>query len=436
MARFHDQSGQMSSASFAGQIALSTENTTDAEHFPSPVKLTADEVWASEDFADYSSGGYGAFEQPAPGSRMLGGVQVKGRVDIFKSGFAAGSEEPGDAGVISPALVLIMHALGSNGTNAISGGADVIAGKMGMLRDFATAAVSGAGSTSTTIDVADRSLFRTGELVHAAASVSGAGSTGWIKTRTAGPPDVLTLRSAAAAAAAAGDHVYGAATGYLSAEAPVALTWRKLGHVAQFKDVYIGCVPESLALEIVNGKTPMFEIGYKAARRTRYVTGGGLLNVAPFAPAAPVMGDSSGRLTIDGVDTSYWEELKLRLDWDLLALTGASSSEACAEITRTLKSVALSVTVPRSSGDSLSSGFHQWESAFLAGTAYNFQWKIGSTVGSIFGISIPQMALAAPPKLVNYNGIAAFELSFRPAVYSADDASTYAGNATLAIGGC
>ena len=275
---------------FARQTALTTENTTasDFTYFPC-VFPDPDHAQEQEDFSDLQSGQAGAFEPPAPGSKSGGSITVQFPMSALKTGYDPTSEDPGDAGVISPAAVLLANAIGSAGNSAVSSAAEFAQGYH-MARTGYVATDVAAGSTTTAINVNTGASYTTGSAVMVDSSASaGSPAFGWITDITSGTPDVITIAAASAVTAAASDNSYGVATGYMSGNDTVPLTFRVSGDNSAFLDTYIGCVAKSIKLDLAAKKTAMCEIVFQFADRKRYGSGGGIQDIASFQRVRPTL---------------------------------------------------------------------------------------------------------------------------------------------------
>ncbi|MFZ9916646.1 MAG: hypothetical protein ACO3IB_15110, partial [Phycisphaerales bacterium] len=223
-----------------------------------------------------------------------------------------------------------------------------------------------------------------------------------------------------------GDDLAPSLTAYQSGETIVPMTIRRLGDNAAWKWSYIGCIPNKLTVMFGASKTIAWEMEGVALDRKRYSTGGGLSNPTRYQRQRSFLGDNGGRFLVDGVATCGWHELKLEINWDIVAIECPNATQGVSEYVRLLAAenpITLTAIVPLQTGDTVSSGEDQWQAAHKAGTSFQIDAAVGTLPGQIFGFAMPAVQLAMAPKLVDHNGLDAYELVFRPAGYTGDTAA-------------
>lgn len=417
---------------FARQTALTTENTTanDFTYFPC-VFPDPDHAQEQEDFSDLQSGQPGAFEPPAPGSKSGGSITVQFPMSALKVGYDPTAEDPGDSGVISPAAVLLANALGSAGTGAVSSAADFANG-LHMARTGYVATDVAAGSTTTAINVNTGASYTTGSAVMVDSSATaGSPAFGWITDITSGTPDVITIAAASAVTAAASDNSYGVATGYLSGNDTVPLTFRVSGDNSAFLDTYIGCVAKSIKLDLAAKKTAMCEIVFQFADRKRYGSGGGIQDISAFERVRPTLGNNGGRFIFDGAVTCGFMEMELSIDYEIADVECPSASEGVSEFVRSIDSIELTAKIPIDSGDTITDNAGPYETLYANATSAELQLDVVELPGKSFSIFIPQAHLSEAPQRTQVNGMIATETKWRPSRYTGDTGSTAPADSVL-----
>lgn len=417
---------------FARQTALTTENTTanDFTYFPC-VFPDPDHAQEQEDFSDLQSGQAGAFEPPAPGSKSGGSITVQFPMSALKTGYDPTSEDPGDSGVISPAAVLLANAIGSAGNSAVSSAAEFAQGYH-LARTGYVANDVAAGSTTTAINVNTGASYTTGSAVMVDSSASaGSPAFGWITDITSGTPDVITIAAASAVTAAASDNSYGVATGYMSGNDTVPLTFRVSGDNSAFLDTYIGCVAKSIKLDLAAKKTAMCEIVFQFADRKRYSTGGGIQDIASFQRVRPTLGNTGGRFLYDGSVTCGFMEMELNIEYEIADVECPSASEGVSEFVRSISSVELAAKVPLDSSDSVTANMGPFEQKYNTQSNAELQLDVVSMPGSSFSVFLPAAHVAEAPQRTQVNGMIATEVKFRPSRYTSDTGSTAPADSVL-----
>ena len=419
-------SGQYMTVAAARQTDLTTENITGGSFtaFAAAVDVP-DHAQEQEDFSDLAAGQFGAYEPPAPGSRSGGSLSMRFPLEALKSGYDPTSENPGDAGVISPAMVLLGNALGSGGSSAVSSDAEFWQGYHLTRTAYIAGSVNAAGSTTTVVNVADQSLYTSGALgLWGTTAAEVAPMAGWAKTLTNDTQDTITTFEAMNAAPANGDDAFGTATAYLSGNDPVPLTIHILGDNAAFKYAYIGCVATRVAFLGMSGKTPMVEIDYMFTARKRYGSGGGLTAPADFTRARPFLGRYGGRFLVDGSPKCGWGDFSVEVNFDIIPVECPNKEEGYSEFVRRLASCNVSAQIPIDSSDTITGNNSEMETAYEAGTTMSIGGYMGLQIGGMAAFLLPAVKLAEAPQLTDINGILGESIVARPAAYSADDGDT------------
>lgn len=428
-------SGQYMTVLAARQSDLTTENVTGASFtaFAAAVDVP-DHAQEQEDFSDLAAGQFAAYEPPAPGSRSGGTISMRFPLECLKSGYDPTSEDPGAAGVISPAMVLLGNALGSGGAAAVSSDAEFWQGYHLARTGYHAGSVNAVGSTTSQVKVDDQSYYTAGALALWGTTASEATpSIGWAKTLTNDTQDLVDLFEAMAVAPANADDAFGTATAYLSGNEPVPLTMHILGDNAAFKYAYIGCVATRVKLDWMSGKTPMVEIDWMFTARKRYGSGGGLTAPADFTRARPFLGRYGGRFTVDGTATCGWGDFSVEANFDIIPVECPNKEEGVSEFVRKLATVAVNAQIPIDSGDSISNNNSPMEEKYANGTTMTIAGYSGQTIGGIASMLLPAVKLAEAPQLVDINGILGESIVARPAAYSGDDGSAAPADTLLRV---
>jgi len=419
-------SGQEMTILAARQTDLTTENTVGASFtaFAAAVDVP-DHAQEQEDCSDLAAGQFGAYEPPAPGSRSGGTISIRMPLEALKAGYDPTSEDPGSAGVISPAMVLLGNALGSAGSSAVSSDAEFWQGYVLARTGYHAGSVNATGSTTSSVKVDDQSYYTAGALAIWGTTASEATpSVGWAKTLTNDTQDLVDTFEPMAVAPANADDAFGTATAYLSSAEPVPLTMHILGDNAAFKYAYIGCVANRVKLDGMSGKTPMIEIDYTFTARKRYSTGGGLSAPANFTRARPFLGRYGGRFLVDGTAACGWGDFSVEVNFDIIPVECPNKEEGYSEFVRRLASVNVAAQIPIDSSDTITDNNSPMETKYANGTTMSIGGYMGQTIGGIASFLLPSVSLAEAPQLVDINGILGESIVARPAAYSGDTGST------------
>ena len=428
-------SGQYMTVLAARQTDLTTENTTGGSFaaFAAAVDVP-DHAQEQEDFSDLAAGQFAAYEPPAPGSRSGGTLSMRMPLEALKVGYDPTAEDPGDAGVVSPAMVLLGNALGSGGASAVSSDAEFWQGYHLARTAYIAGSVNAGGSTTTVVNVADQSLYTSGALALFGTTASEtAPMAGWVKTLTNDTQDTVTLFEAMNAAPANADDAFGTATAYLSGNDPVPLTVHILGDNAAFKYAYIGCVANSVRIDAMSGKTPMIEIGFTFTARKRYSSGGGLSAPSDFTRARPFLGRYGGRFLVDGTAACGWGDFSIEVNFDIVPVECPNKEEGVSEFQRRLSAVNVSAQIPIDSTDTITSNNSPMETKYANGTAMSIGGYMGQTIGGMASFLLPAVTLAEAPQLVDINGLLGESIVARTSAYSSDDGSTAPADTLLRI---
>lgn len=355
-------------------------------------------------------------------------------LEALKSGYDPTAEDPGDAGVISPSMVLLGNALGSGGASAVSSDAEFWQGYHLARTGYHAGSVNATGSTTSSVKVDDQSFYTAGALALWGTTASEATpSIGWAKTLTNDTQDLVDTFEAMAVAPANADYAFGTATAYLSNLEPIPLTLHILGDNAAFKYAYIGCVATRAKIDWMSGKTPMVEIDFMFTARKRYSSGGGLSTPSDFTRARPFLGRYGGRFTVDGAATCGWGDFGVEVTWDIIPVQCPNKEEGYSEFVRKLANVAVSAQIPIDSTDTITDNLSPMEGKYANGTTMTIGGYSGQTIGGIASMLLPSLKLAEAPQLVDMNGILGESIVARPAAYSGDTGSTAPADTILRV---
>lgn len=424
----------------ARQSDAYTENTSSGDFAAIAAEFEFAHDQDQED-RQLAAGQYGASIAPAPGRRH-GTWTLRGYMEGFKSAYDYTSDAANGSGVPSPVIALLANALGGGGAAAVSSAAEFLRVYHGLALVYRNGSVNAGGATTTVVPVGDKDHYACGAMVAWRTDASEASSMlGFAKTIVDDVQDTVTVRSAMGAAPANADDLAPSLTAYLSSASIVPMTIWRLGDDAALKWAYIGCIPNKLTIEMGAGKTIAWELSGVCLDRKRYSTGGGLAAVTAYQKPKSFLGNNGGRLLLGGVAVCGLHNIKIEVNWDLIPIECPNAPEGVSEYVRLLASenpITLTAIVPIQTSDTVASGEDQWETAYEAGTTYQIEGTSGVLPGQQFGMSLPSLQLAAPPKMVDFNGLDAREIVLRPAAYTGDTAagagSTAAMERLLALG--
>ena len=418
-----------STVSFARQTDLTTENATINDFTAIACTWEADHAQEQEDFSDFVSGQVGAFVPPAPGSKSGGSFTVGFPVKALKVGYNPTSEDPGDAGVISPEAILLAAAFGSGGDTSVTTAAEFAQG-LHMSRTAYDAGGIATGSTSTVVAVtaALAASYLNGQFfVSDSAPGAGSPALGWVTEVDTNPtPETVTVSDALAVTPANGDDSYGSAVGYISGNDPIPITIRRSGNNAAFSFRYIGCIAKSVTINLNAKKTAMIEITYQFTDRKRDGTTGGLAVPGAFERVRPTLGNSGARLTIDGATTLAcgYADLQVAIEWEIADVPCHNAAQGVSEFVRTLSSVNVTTTIPYDSADTITDESGPAETRYANGTNIRLMLYVGEVCGQYFSMLFPALHVDSAPQQTELNGMMATELSMRPSTYSGDTGAT------------
>jgi len=432
---------------YAYQSDLNTENTTgaDFQYFPAEVGMP-DFTRAMFDLK-MSTGQVGAKYAPTAGAKRAK-ITIKMPLYGFKKAFDPTTEEAGiTANVINAAQVLTALALGSNSEAAGMSAANLAKGKGMAIADItagwsATYAnneiASVPSTTSVTVQAGDGSKFKAGQLLACGVDKTDTAQTlAWIRSIST---DTLTFLDAPGNQPQSNDDVWGSVVAFVSGQQPCPITIRLLGDNSAFKVALIGCIPSAWKFTGKAGEPPAIEVTFEAAGVTTYGTGGGLqpLTVTPQIPG-PLLGTGAGRFTystgvsamaaVCGIRDFGVEVTNAIVDIPCYGKTSGISERLVSD-----RDVKIKWTHPRDSSDTITGGSGPFDAMFEAGTQARFALYGGTLPGTLLSLLCPAMYLAEPPKPVEADGLVHDELTWRPAPYSADGASTDAGNSVFRVG--
>lgn len=437
MTQYQSRRPQTTTVAIARQASPHAENTTDGDFVALQCSIEVEHDQGQENLPR-ASGQFGASVAPSPGGRKAS-VKLSGVLQGAKSGYAYATDAIDAAGVLSPVMALLGAVLGSGGAAAVSSAAEFARGYHLSRVDFTNGAITGGSAASW--ETGDKTPFVPGALgIVVTDANETTPTTGWIATIADGAPtpDIVTPFAPSANAPAASDDLAPSATAWWSSLDPVPLTIRLLGDDDGFKRSYVGFIAESLKISVASGQTIKWEVAGRCIARTWYSTGGGLVAPAAFADLPAWIPRRGGRLVVDGAAMDGVDGIEIEVAWDLVPIPGSSTgSEGVKEYYRQPRAenpVTIKMVVPITDGDSIASGLHQWETMYEAGTAASVQIEIGKALGAIGSILMPAIKLAAPPKLVDWQGLDAHELLFRPSTYVSDTGSTAPADTLLRLG--
>ena len=346
----------------------------------------------------------------------------------FKPGHNPATENPGDAGVLGSAPVLVAMALGSN-ASAASNHANLIAGAH--LESSAYDATDVASAISSAITTSAGS-YTPGALVVAGLTSSDF-QVGWIST-IAGA--VLTLFKSAANTAAGSDNTYGTGTAWLSDAEQIPISLRFSGEHAAYSIDFLGCMCSAGSISLSAGAVPMLELTYTFTGHSYNGASGTLQTPAKFNRIPFLGGSNEGRLLIDTTSTHVHD---LQLNWEIPLHKVDSHSGPEGTSTRLVTDRLVSVTFaqrwkPSGAEDTIASGSHLWETRYEAGTAVDLQLECGDTLGRIFSMRCPDWIVSTQPKLEEVDGVLYHRITMHPSTFTDDTGSTAPADSLLSLG--
>ncbi len=409
----------------ARQTDAYTENTSSGDFAAISAEFEFQHEQDQED-RQLAAGQYGASIAPAPGRRH-GTWTLRGYMEGFKAAYNYTSDAANASGVPSPVIALLANTLGGGGAAAVSSAAEFLRCYHALALTYRNGSVNAGGSTTTTVNIGDKDHYACGALLAFRTDADETSSMlGFAKTIVDDVQDTVTVRSAMGAAPANADDLAPSLTAYLSSAAIVPMTIWRLGDDAALKWSYIGCIPNKLTLEFSAGKTVAWELSGVCLDRKRYATGGGLSAPTAYQKPKSFLGNNGGRLLLGGVAVCGLHSIKLEINWDLVAIECPNAPEGVSEYVRLLAAetpIRLTAIIPVQTSDTVTAGEDQWETAYEAGTSYAIEGTSGILPGQQFGMSLPALQIASPPKMVDFNGLDAREVVFRPASYTGDTAA-------------
>lgn len=431
---------------FAAQSALNTENTTGGDFHYFAAEVEPPEYTRKVFDIAAKTGQVGAMQAPAVGARN-GSIKIKMPMYGFKRSFNSAAEEPGvtDA-VVSAAQVFLGLLLGSSDGTAMTA-TQIRKGAALSISDFtsnfgatfANNTVNAVPSATTvTVQAGEGAKYIPGQMVVWGSSLTDtAQSVSWIKSIAV---DTLTLVDAPGNTPVANDDGFPSVVAYQSFAPPAPLTIRLLGPDAAFKIALVGCIPTKGSISAKAGEPPMIEIEFAFVNVVEYASGGlaQTLTVDPTLPY-PLVGNGAGRLTWAAEGSAMAAlhgvtDLKIDIENKINDVESHNVASGISERAVVGREIKATFAVPRSSTDTITAGSHAWDIALVAGTSYRLAVYGGSTPGTLVSIFLPSLHQAAPPKIVNKDGMIYDELQFRTGVYTADSGTGAAVDSNARIG--
>lgn len=420
------------SIGYARQTALNTENTTGGDFTYFPAEYVIPDVPREIFDLKIASGQVAAQYTPVAGVKKPT-IKIKLHAFGFKQSYDPTAEEPGVTASVVSAVQVFMGLLLGSASDSVTTAAELAKGTGLSICNFTStfAATYGlddvtAAPTTTTATVVGGhgARYKAGQLFASGATKTDSAQTlTWIKSIAV---DTLTFIDAPGNQPANGDDTFASVVAFISSQQPVPITIRLMGDNAAFKIAMVGCTPVSATIEAVAGKPPMIEIEFACAGMVAYSSGGGLqpMTISPTLPY-PLVGSGAGRLTFgaggsamaaqDGV-----QEFKITIKNQVAEVESHNYASALAERNIANHDIRVSMKVPRASGDTITSGNNQWETALAAGTVYQLALYSGVLPGTLFSALFPALHQIGAPKPVEVNGMWYDELEFRPGAYLGD----------------
>ena len=309
-------------------------------------------------------------------------------------------------GVLAMELLLVGNAWGSLGNAAVLAHADFTKGKhlsvsAGLPNDVAAA------STTTTIKVADATVYKEGQLFVAMTGTSDANPcVGWIKTATMGTDVVLAEAIETAEIPVNLDETYDTAVAFPAEVDRVPLTLRVLGNNAAFKGDYIGITCTETRHDLGAGDLWWTEMDFVYTDRIDYDAGGGLEAPDSFYPAPALLGDDGGRMLYGAAGATTeasalgWRDMQLKVSWPVHDVLDINAPEGVGEMVHTMPEITLAAKVPVSSADSITNGEDPYETILTTEARRVFQFASGQAAGQMCSIFLGGMQLKEAPKRV------------------------------------
>ena len=423
----------------AYQTALGTPNTVDADfvalHCERPeVKFEHELVEL-----DLMEGQVGAAPERLVGRRS-GSIRFAFPVEGLVSGYD-GTEDPGAAPageeVIPPWFCLIANAMGSN-MSAVATNAQFWRGLGSSVSQFSDSDVVAAGTNSTTITVLDAGAsgqIDVGQLVVTALTPTNTSpQIGWVKVKAL---QVLTLFEASVNTVADDDgDIFGTTTAYASAEitetAPITFRWVGANalHCFDLEDSFC----DNFKISWEAGAVPVCEFSYRFFNFQRNKLDGGLAIPAAYNRIPQLIGSNNARATIDGSNRCGLENCEFSWTAGNLRVTkchGSTNGVSAVEVISPRVRMAFSILddtvnddVYDAAGATANLGQYEWISRLELATAITVGVYVGSQVGKILAMLVPNGKIVATPDVQFRDTSVAYGLQIEAGAYSADVTDT------------
>jgi hypothetical protein len=368
---------------------------------------------------DYAVGQVGARKGPVVGVRQGSEFTIKGPLTMLKTGYNPTTAAPGDTNqTTSPIAVLLANALGSRNAS-IASGANLRNG-VGLYNEAYDDAAVVASSTTSIIKL-DTGLgagILPGSLIAIGVPATNAlRQLGWVASIST---DDVNLAEAWSQAALANDNVLPSATATLNGNEQVPLTFSIKGKEASFNDVGIGCVCKNIKLSFDAGMVPIVELTYGAYGDWYRKATGGAVTIPDdnYKVLRPIAGAFGGRLTIDGTVTCGIEKLALEIAIDVQPRVCHSALQGVDAVNTVMRTLTVSFSVPRDSGDTLTNGDDQWQTWLAGGESKTMIGTVGSEAGSIFSMAMASLLCLEEPQLEDIGGRVYYSIKAGPGAVS------------------
>ena len=424
----------------AYQTAFGTPNTTDSDFVA--LHCERPEVKFEHELTelDLLTGQVGAAPERLVGRRS-GSIRFAFPVEGLVSGYT-GSEDPGDAApageeVIPPWFCLIANALGSN-MSVVSSNTNFWRGLGSSVSQYTGGGVTAAGTSTSAIvcdDATASNKVDVGQLVVAALSATDTTpQVGWVETKSG---QTLTLFEASVNADANNAaHLYGTTTAYASSEitetAPITFRWVG-ANVVQCYDLEDSFC-ESFKISWESGAVPVCEFSYKFFNYQRNKLDGELEVPAAYNRIPQLIGSNNARATIDGSNRCGLENCEFSWAAGSLRVTkchGSTNGISAVEVLAPRVRMAFSVLdggtgddVYDSAGSTANLGQYEWFSRLELAESISVGVYVGSQVGKILSMLIPNGRIVATPDVQFRDSSVAYGLQIEAAAYTADSTDT------------
>lgn len=437
------------SIGFARQSAYPTENTADGSFIYMEAEMAAppDRERKVHDIK-YAHSQIGGNVARKPGSKHGGKFSVKFPLRTLLKTYDGGAGQGGahvlgtTDGIIAPEFLLLGNALGSAGVTAVAADSDFTKGKhlsvdVGIPNDVT------AGSTAGTVEVADATLYKEGQLLIAqtGSALPDANPTiMWIEDATAGTTITLSEDVEAAAVPANLDETYDTMVAYLSKNARVPLTMRLFGDQAGFKFAAIGCKCVELRVNLGMGELWWVEMDYMYTDRNEYTANGGLQQPGKYYTAPALLGDDGGRMLYgtQGAATEAlangWRDMQLKVAWGGYDFHDINAAEGISDHITLSPTIGFSAKYPVLDDDTATGGEDQHEQLLTDETRKAFFFASGEVFGEFCSLYLPAMQLTGVPKRELVDGVEHHSMEWETGEFDADTGTDAPANSLIRFG--